>query len=81
MRIQDIPNGSIDRVGFTILRKFHCWQLVAGIGFDREYENNDWDWDIEYFITANLTGLNSAMNSVQNSVLREAGSLGSNFKF
>ena len=72
----DVPEGSLDEVEFTLLRQFHCWQLLLTAGFDREYDEGHWDWEIEYSITANLTGLNGAMNNVQNSVLRQATAFG-----
>ena len=77
----DIPAGSIDEVGLMIVRQFHCWQLVATVGFDREYDDHDWEWEMEYSVSANLTGLNAAMNSVQNVVLRQSENFGANFKF
>ena len=77
----DIPAGSIDEVGLMIIRQFHCWQLVATVGFDREYNDRQWEWEIEYSVSANLTGLNAAMSSVQNTVLRQAENFGANFKF
>lgn len=76
----DVPEGSIDFFGFMVVRQFHCWQLVASVGMEYEYEDNDKVWEPEYSISANLTGLNPAMNSVQNGVLRSAAAL-SNSKF
>ena len=77
----DVHAGSIDRVDFAVLRKFHCWQLAASLGFEREWEDGDWDWDVNYAVTANLTGLNDAMNNVQNTVLREMNNVIHNFQF
>jgi hypothetical protein len=69
--VYDVPMGRIDYVGLMVMRQFHCWQLLLTAGFDREYEDGDSEWDLEYSVSANLTGLNSAMNNVQNSVLRQ----------
>jgi hypothetical protein len=77
----DIPAGSIDEVGLMIIRQFHCWQLVATVGVEREYNDRQWEWEVEYSVSANLTGLNAAMNSVQNAVLRQAENFGANLKF
>ena len=66
----DVPEGSIDKIGFGVVRQFHCWQLIGSLYFDREWEDNQWEWDIGYVVSANLTGLNSVMNNVQNTVLR-----------
>lgn len=77
----DVQGGTIDEVGFAVIRNFHCWQLVATLGLDREYEGGDWDWDVEYSVSANLTGLTDDLNNVQNSVLREMDTLVSNIKF
>lgn len=77
----DVPAGSIDEVSFAVLRKFHCWQLIATVGLDREYEDGEWEWDVEYSITANLTGLNDAMNNVQSTVLQQMDSIVTNLKF
>jgi len=71
----DVPKGSIDDIRFAIIRQFHCWQLIATLGFEREYGRNDPNWDVEYSISANLTGLNPELNSVQNSVLRNVESM------
>lgn len=64
----EVQEGSIDSVKLTVLRKFHCWQLIASVGVERDYDNKDWDFN--YSIQANLTGLNAPMNNVQNKVLR-----------
>ena len=64
----EVEEGSIDTVKLTVLRKFHCWQLIVSAGLERDHD--DKDWDINYSIQANLTGLNPAMNNVQNRVLR-----------
>ena len=77
----DVRAGSIDEVGLVVLRKFHCWQLVATVGMDREYEDGEWEWDFEYSVSANLTGLNDAMNNVQNTVLQQMDSIMTNLKF
>jgi hypothetical protein len=77
----DVPEGSIDKVGLAVLRKFHCWELVATLGFDREYDDGQWEWDVEYSVSANLTGLNDTMNGVQNTVLRQMDNIVTNLKF
>ena len=72
----DVPLGTIDEVNFALLRKFHCWELAATLGFEREFEvGTGWEWDIHYSIMANLTGLNKAMNNVQNTVLQQINTL------
>ena len=77
----DIPAGSIDKVGFAIVRQFHCWQLTATVALDREYEDGSWKWEPEYSISANLTGLNEALDNTQNRVLRELDTNLSSIKF
>lgn len=77
----DIPAGSIDKVGFAIVRQFHCWQLTATVALDREYEDGEWKWEPEYSISANLTGLNEALDNTQNRVLRELDTNLSSIKF
>ena len=77
----DVPEGSIDKVGLAVLRKFHCWELVATLGFDRDYDDGQWEWDVEYSVSANLTGLNDTMNGVQNTVLRQMDNIVTNLKF
>ena len=74
----DVPKGSIDDVYFAVIRQFHCWQLIVTLGFDREYDRNDPKWDVEYSVSANLTGLNPELNSVQNSVLRNLDTMSRN---
>ncbi|MBE6363141.1 MAG: hypothetical protein E7054_05750 [Lentisphaerae bacterium] len=64
----DVEMGSIDEANLTVLRKFHCWQLIASAGVERDHADKDWDFN--YSVQANLTGLNSRMNNVQNQVLR-----------
>ena len=79
----DVKMGSIDTFGFGLLRRFHCWQLMATLEFEREYDYSEkgWDMEVNYSVTANLTGLNDAMNNVQNSVLQELNSSIANIKF
>ena len=76
----EVQEGSIDSVKLTVLRKFHCWQLVATVGFDRDYDDG-WEWDVEYSVTANLTGLNDVMNNTQNVVLQQLDTAVSSIKF
>ncbi len=71
----DVQQGYIDFIGFMLTRQFHCWQLIAALGFDRNDDPNEKTWDVEYSITANLTGLGSDLDSVQNAVLRNIDSM------
>ena len=68
----DVQEGSIDKVGMAVLRKFHCWELILTLGFDRNYNitKHKWKWDFEYSVSANFTGLSDSMNTVQNTVLQ-----------
>ena len=77
----DVPKGSIDEVNFALIRQFHCWQLIATVGFDRNYKEHKPMWDVNYSISANLTGLDPKTNSVQNSVLRSTPGLANGVKF
>ena len=77
----DIPWGSIDEVGIMVIRQFHCWQLIAQVGFERNHERHKAKWDVNYSITANLTGLTPSGNAVQNEVLRGVPSLSSGVRF
>ncbi len=71
----DVREGYMDYIGFMVMRQFHCWQLIAALGFDRNDDPDEDKWDIEYSISANLTGLGSNLDSVQNTVLRNVGSM------
>ena len=64
----EIEKGSIDVVKLTVLRNFHCWQLIGSVSMERDYDAQDWDFN--YSIQANLTGLNPKLDAVQNRVLR-----------
>ena len=64
----EVEQGSIDVVKLTVLHNFHCWQLIGSVSMERDYDARDWDFN--YSIQANLTGLNPALNNVQNRVLR-----------
>ena len=64
----EVEQGSIDVVKLTLLHKFHCWELIGSIEMERDYDARDWDFN--YSIQANLTGLNPRLNNVQNRVLR-----------
>ena len=64
----EVEQGSIDVVNLTLLHQFHCWQLIGSISVERDYDARDWDFN--YSIQANLTGLNPSLNNVQNRVLR-----------
>ena len=77
----DVTEGGFDTLSFSIVRKFHCWQLIAMLEFDREYENKKYTWDVAYSFQANLTGLTSQMNDVQNSFLRSLNENGGKFEF
>ncbi|MBQ9787484.1 MAG: LPS-assembly protein LptD [Lentisphaeria bacterium] len=79
--IYDIPEGSIDKVGFGVVRQFHCWQLTASVSLDREYNDGQWEWEPEYSVSANLTGLNEALDNTQNRVLRDVNASLSSIKF
>ena len=77
----DVPEGSIDTVGLAVVRQFHCWQLKVTAGLEREYDDGKWDWEPEYSVSVNLTGLNDLLNNAQNQVLRKVDSAVSNFSF
>ena len=79
--IYDIPEGSIDKIGFGVVRQFHCWQLTASVSLDREYNDGQWEWEPEYSVSANLTGLNEALDNTQNRVLRDVNASLSSIKF
>lgn len=64
----EVEKGSIDVVKLTVLRNFHCWQLIGSVSMERDYDAKDWDFN--YSIQANLTGLNPKLDAVQNRVLR-----------
>ena len=79
----DVQEGSIDKVGMAVLRKFHCWELILTLGFDRNYNitKHKWKWDFEYSVSANFTGLTDSMNNVQNTVLQRMDNTIANLKF
>ena len=71
----NVLEGYIDSVSISILRQFHCWQLAAMVEFEQDETEDGHDWEINYSVTANLTGLSPDTN-VQNNVLRGFQSLG-----
>ena len=76
----DLEEGSIDQAELFIMRQFHCWQLIASIGVERD--DDEKKWDVNYSIQANLSGLNSLLGNTQNAVLRKGeGSSFSGIKF
>ncbi len=74
----DISEGGTDDIMLAITRQFHCWQLTATIGFEHDNDpgRGDKRWELEYSISAGLTGLGSSLDETQNSVLRKMKQLG-----
>lgn len=66
----DVAEGGLDVISLSVLRQFHCWQLMASVEFEHDFD--DKEWDVNYSIHANLTGLTPA-NTVVNKVLRGIG--------
>jgi hypothetical protein len=64
----DLEEGNIDEAELIIMRKFHCWYLIASVGAERDFDEKK--WDINYSVQANITALNSLLGNTTNTVLR-----------
>ena len=68
----DFYEGHFETVNFSIMRRFHCVELVAILGFDRD----DKDWDTSFSMQARLLALEMPLGKTQNDLLSFATSRG-----
>ncbi len=73
----DVIMGKMKNLAFSVLRKFHCVEVMATL----EFEYNDSmdaskrDWETAFSIQARLTGLEAPVNDVQSSALTSVHSI------
>lgn len=64
----DFYDGEISYVSFSIMRRFHCVELMALVGFERD----DGELDFSFSMTARLLALEAPLGNVGNELLRIA---------
>ena len=68
----DFQEGSFDVINFTLLRRFHCVEVSAMLGFERD----EGKWDTSFSMQARLLALEMPMGRSQNNLLSVATSRG-----
>ena len=64
----DIHDGGFSDITFSIVRVFHCWELIGQMGFEADDDHSS-GWATDFSIQARLTGLEAPLQSRANSVL------------
>ena len=64
----DIHDGGFSDISFSIVRVFHCWELIGQMGFEADDDHSS-GWATDFSIQARLTGLEAPLQSRANSVL------------
>ena len=64
----DFYDGEISNVSLSIMRRFHCVELMALVGFERD----DGELDLSFSMTARLLALEVPVGNVGNELLRIA---------
>ena len=69
----DIQEGYIDVHTLQVVRNFHCWEVAAGLQWERD--DDDDTYDTNFMFSIYLTGLQSPLQSGgQNKILSQADS-------
>lgn len=68
----DIQEGYIDTHTLQVIRNFHCWEVAAGLQWERDTDHDRYDQNFLFSIY--LTGLTGPLQGGQNSVLARANS-------
>jgi len=73
----DTVMGKISDIGFSIIRKFHCFDVMATLEFEYndDYDSKKRGFETAFSIQARLTGLEAPVNDVQSSALSSAHSM------
>lgn len=65
----DVNEGHWDVFEFILSKRFHCFELKAGIAFEYDNDEGEKKWDIAYSMQARLTGLEAPMRKKNNQAL------------
>ena len=68
----DFYDGGFTNVSFSVLRRFHCVELIAMLSFDRDFEDDDDDWETSFSMHARLLALEAPLTADGNELLRIA---------
>jgi len=73
----DVYAGFSPSQRFSIIRKFHCWEVAAEIDISTQNESNDdgsssKQTETSFYITAYLTGLITPLQDAQNTMIKES---------
>jgi lipopolysaccharide assembly outer membrane protein LptD (OstA) len=65
----DINDGHWNVFEFILSKRFHCFELKAGLAFEYDDDEDAKNWDVAYSIQARLTGLEAPMRKKHNQAL------------
>ena len=63
----DIYDGSYSSVDLMLVKTFHCWELMGTLSFNRDSDDEDRDWDMDFSVQARIMGLEAPLKSQKNS--------------
>jgi hypothetical protein len=61
----DFQDGGFDAINFSLLRRFHCVEVIALLGFEKD----EGHWDTSFSMQARLLALEMPMGKTQNGLL------------
>ena len=70
----DLQEGSFSTLNFSLLRRFHCVEVIAMLGIERD--DDDHKWDTSFSMQARLLALEMPLGATQNDLLNFATSRG-----
>ena len=73
----DVMEGGFSNISFSLVRTFHCWELIGTLGFEADDDASS-GWDTQFSIQARLIGLEAPLQNRANSVLSEMDSFSTN---
>ena len=72
----DFYKGSLDDISFYIARQFHCIEVSAHLGFERnDPGDDDGKWDTSFSVNARLLGVGAPVGPSANSMLTRTNQL------
>jgi len=68
----DVLKGGFSNIAFMITRQFHCFEVIASLGFERSDGAEETTWDTNYSIQVRLLGLEMPVQNDSNQMLSRA---------
>ena len=65
----DVNEGHWNIFEFILSKRFHCFELKAGLAFEYDDDEGAKNWDVAYSVQARLTGLEAPMRKKNNQAL------------